>query len=235
MLKRLRHIRAATLQVINNTFARKVHVSLADSHASNILAERAGKHTFAMEGRPPSSPTGKQGWHHMSVRCRMHRIDTCEKRMVELAPGAESGMVNLSLFLLQHGQMEDIRRRMGTIVRTAAPEGRLRITRGRVPDDVKQWRQEMESRFLSSSHGRQINQQLLAWRHLYNGDGRRADVIEHYEVGCCKSVDDTVRKMSGLGVRQLLSRACNWSRKSWLGHAAALDAIAPPGVHAWLV
>ena len=41
VLQRLRYLRADTLKLINDTFVRRVHITLADSHSSNILAERA--------------------------------------------------------------------------------------------------------------------------------------------------------------------------------------------------
>ena len=69
VLQRLRRMRATTLALINQTFERKVQLTLADSHPSNIKAERAD-----------AQLEKTSGWKHTSFRCRMHRIDTCEKK-----------------------------------------------------------------------------------------------------------------------------------------------------------
>jgi len=87
-IKRLRSFKMGVDQVINDTFDRVVHMTLADSHPSNIKAERADEHVLSQGGVVSTS-----------FRCRVHRLDTCEKRLVELLPEVEAGMMAVTLFL----------------------------------------------------------------------------------------------------------------------------------------
>ncbi|CAK0892273.1 unnamed protein product, partial [Prorocentrum cordatum] len=55
-------------------------------------------------------------------------------------------------------------------------------------------------------------------RNLFNGDWRRADRIEHYENGCCRSRAQTLRIMMTVGARALTRRLADvMDRSNWTG------------------
>jgi len=143
-------------------------------------------------------------------------------------PGGEKGMANLTILLRMHGEMKSVRGHMKAIIKEHADAGTLCILQGVPPEEVRRWRIAMEKRFLSPSSHAGVNTQALAWRFLFNGDGRLIDRVEHYCSGCCSSAADTLAKMLNVGVAWLFPRPCNWSRKSWLGHAAAVADVALP-------
>ena len=125
--------------------------------------------------------------------------------------------------------MGAIRRAMRDIIREMAAANKVVILHGAMPLEVQQWREATERRYLSEvgegGTAGPLMKQGVAWRTLFNGNGRRLDRIEHYERGCCKSPQDTVDKMASDGVAWLFPAACNWSRKSWRGHGQAVDRV----------
>ena len=91
-IQRFRRFKEGVDEMIVSTFGRVVHLTLADSYSSNIKAERADAHLLNLCGATAAS-----------FRCRIHRMDTCEKRVVELLRDADSGMMATTLMLGQAG------------------------------------------------------------------------------------------------------------------------------------
>ena len=82
--------------------SRRVVVSTADSHSSNIIAEEADGNLFL-------------GCAHEHLRCTRHRMDTCEKRCSDLVPRTISGVVNWGLWIAEH--LAELRQEMANIIR----------------------------------------------------------------------------------------------------------------------
>ena len=103
-------------KLINAVFGRVAHLSLCDSHASNLKAERADELVLSECGAVAST-----------LRCRIHRLDTCEKRVVELFTEGDAGMMATTLML---GQASSV----GCGGHVPEPSPRLNPTRsGRLP------------------------------------------------------------------------------------------------------
>jgi len=208
VLQRLRHHSAEVGDLLRRIFPYRSVVSLADSHRSNIAAERVDAHEHA-------------GWTHVALRCRIHRLDTCEKRVVDLCRSTISGMVNLGLYLTGF-QRDEVMDKMRDIIRkelkiyVASPAS----TRAR------DRRAELQQVFMSSSCRRAAEQRRVVWDELWNGDITNESEIQHVCRGCCRDRDHAVEKMTGVGLDLLWSGRRQWSRKSWDGHDLAIDDVA---------
>ena len=67
LLRQFRMLDADLRTVIEQAFPRRLVISCADSHASNIASERG-------------DDAEDIGWHHLQCRCFIHRVDTAEKK-----------------------------------------------------------------------------------------------------------------------------------------------------------
>ena len=206
MLRQFRSLDTEIRDAIVDAFPRRAVLSTADSHQSNVGAEHrdAGEHA---------------GWTHLFFRCSIHRVDTCEKRTLDLTARVVSGVVNLGLYFSSN--MLELREKMRQIISEDVVWVRD------ISESAKQRRKQVENLFASGSSSASSDaaqQRRLAWRVLFNGD-LGEDKIQHLETGCCKDLRDTVDKMCTLGMDMLCGRYTVWSRKSWTGHDDALDFI----------
>ena len=102
---------------------------------------------------------------------------------------------------------------------------------GAPPPGVIRWRSEIEKVIFSNRTG--PNEEAEArrryfWSTVSNGDCRKHDAFEHYEVGCCRDKADTVAKLlhPDLGLAAMLRKPRVFPRKSWTGQAEAAAEIA---------
>ena len=102
LLQRFRALEDEVEQAVAQVFQRRVVLSTADSHSSNIIAEEADGNL---------SP----GCAHEHLRCTIHRMDTCEKRCSDLVPRTISGVVNWGLWIAEH--LAELRQEMANIIR----------------------------------------------------------------------------------------------------------------------
>jgi hypothetical protein len=174
LVRQFRSLDAGLRTIIEQAFPRRMILSCADSHASNLAAERADL-------------ADDQGWHHVLCRCFIHRVDTAEKRSTDLILAIVSGLVNLGVFFSHN--MSALRKEMKRIIRQnvcwvvdcsdEAQEARDLLIRLFASDDA--------SSTAAQKRG-------LAWGTLFNGDLRDPVRIQHVEKGCCADLEATKEK-----------------------------------------
>ena len=99
---------------------------------------------------------------------------------------------------------------------------RRRIVRGHPPREVMAWRECVVSG-LRSRVGQGLDTKFMAvllhaWDHVYTGDGRKRDVVEHYHTHGCSGNDEECLPQMEISIDDVLSQIpVSYSRRSWHG------------------
>lgn len=205
--------------VVDSTFYRLIDVAMTDECASNLRCERARS---AAKGERSPRPL-------LHVLCDAHKIAKVHTTTFSLLRPWDTFCVRLALsvdgLVLQRLRCE---------VRAMLEEQLVVIHAARPPPEATAHRRAIYEMFLGKSAKDRYRLSVL--QGLFNGDVRKAGVVEHYEVGCCTSRAHTLSLMVSDGVQALFpKRFPVMSRSNWTGADAAIEAIGlPAAVHGLL-
>ncbi|CAK0814897.1 unnamed protein product, partial [Prorocentrum cordatum] len=182
----------------DDTFRRSVDLIISDEAGANIRYENG------VRSRHPARDS-------LHLVCDAHK-----KAKVATLGSAAQGQVSTRIIRLQlslRGNTMGLRHAMRELIRE-----RLVIIHGACSDlEASRHRSGVIDAFMPIERAEDVRMREVV-RNLFNGDWRRADRIEHYENGCCRSRAQTLRIMMTVGARALTRRLADvMDRSNWTG------------------
>ncbi|CAK0902321.1 unnamed protein product [Prorocentrum cordatum] len=183
---------------LDDTFHRSVDLIISDEAGANIRYENG------VRSRHPARDS-------LHLVCDAHK-----KAKVATLGSAAQGQVSTRIIRPQlslRGNTMGLRHAMRELSRE-----RLVIIHGACSDlEASRHRSDVIDTFMPIERAEDVRMREVV-RNLFNGDWRRADRIEHYENGCCRSRAQTLHIMMTVGVRALTRRLADvMDRSNWTG------------------
>ena len=195
---------------VRKSFFRCVDVAITDGAASNLRAERFFHRT-----------TGRDVLH---LLCDAHITANIIKAVFKVLAPWDTNLIRLALSVDGAGVQrirEEVRRLL---------EEQLVIYYGSTPSaEATGHRMAVYDCFLKGKSPDDCYRRRVI-EGLWNGDLRFRGEVQHYEVGCCASREETLNTMINEGVRCIMpGRLHVMSRSNWTGCDKALRSIGLPG------
>jgi hypothetical protein len=195
-------------------FLRCVDIHIHDECSSNLRAERACSWEVQHDTKFGS----------LQLLCDVHKRAQTLSGIFDSNKPLSTKLIRLSLSM-KGTIRQHIRREARQLIRE-----RLTIYVGsRPPLDADQHRQRVWDTFVSNpAPSHRYRRRVL--ESLFNGDLRKVDRIEHYEVGCCSSARETKKLLLTIGVEALFPRTefKTLQTSNWIGSDASIDDVALP-------
>jgi hypothetical protein len=193
-------------------FRRVISLHCHDECSANLRAER----------HLSLAASGQEKFASMQLLCDAHKKAQVIAGLMEVNKPFDTKLIRLSLSL-----RGTIRHHLRREARRLIKEQLVIYIGGRPSIEADSHRTAVWDTFLSSPQPWERYRRRVL-EQLFNGDLRRCDKIEHYEVGCCKDAKETKKLFLTLGIEALFPRLefKILQRMNWTGSDRAIDDIA---------